>query len=72
MPVPDHGKGISLRTLAPKSGANLLSPTLLDMLSDAPHAGGIETNLKGNDVSTTDQDFTNDSGDDLEMAFADW
>jgi hypothetical protein len=66
--VPDHGKGIPLHTLAPDSGANLLSPALLDMLSDTPHAGGVETNLKGDDVSATDQD----SDDDLEKAFADW
>jgi hypothetical protein len=70
--VPDHGKGIPLRTLAPESGANLLSPALLDMLSDAPHAGGIETNFKGNGVSAIDQDWTDNSDDDLEKAFADW
>jgi hypothetical protein len=70
--VAGNGKGIPLRPLAPESGANLLSPVLLDMLSDAPHAGGIETNLKGGDMSTTEPDFTNSSGDDIEEAFADW
>ena len=72
--VPDRhgGKGIPLCVLAPDSGANLLSPMLLDILSDTPHARGMETNLKGNDVSASDHDFMNDSDDDLEKAFADW
>jgi hypothetical protein len=70
--VPNHGRGIPLRPLAPESVANLLSPALLDMLSDTPHAEGIEAGWKGSDVSATDQNFTNDSGDDLENAFADW
>jgi hypothetical protein len=69
---PDGGKDIPLHSLAPESGANLLSPALLDMLSDAPHATGIETNLKGSDASATEPNFIDDSGDDLEKAFADW
>jgi hypothetical protein len=74
--VPNHGKGIPLRPLAPDSGADLLSPALLDMLSDTPHAGGIETNSRGNGMSLaastdSDQEFVHDS-DDLENAFADW
>jgi hypothetical protein len=38
------------------------------------NAGGMETNLEpeGGDVSATKPDFTNNSGDDIEEAFADW
>ena len=70
--VPSHGKGVPLRLLAPKSGANLSSLALLDMLSNTPHAGGVEANLKDDDMLAASEDFINDSGDDLEMAFADW
>jgi hypothetical protein len=70
--VPDHGEGIPLCTLAPELDANLLLPTLLNMLSDTPHAWGIEMNLKGNDMSAIDQDCMNNSNDDLKKAFADW
>jgi hypothetical protein len=42
------------------------------MLSDIPHAEDTETNWRGDDVSAIDQDFTGDTADDLEKAFADW
>jgi hypothetical protein len=70
--LPNHGKGIPLRPLAPNSGANLLSSALLDMLSDIPQARDTEM---GNDVSAIDQNFMSDDAgdsDDLEKAFADW
>jgi hypothetical protein len=70
--LPNHGKGIPLRALAPDSGANLLSPALLDMLSDIPHAADIDMTLRDNDMSVTDHDFTGEACDDLEKAFADW
>jgi hypothetical protein len=71
--VPNHGKGIPLRPLAPESGANLFSPALLDMLSDTPQLEGVETNSnsKGDDVSESFMDDLS-AGDDLEEAFADW
>jgi len=42
------------------------------MLSDMPLVGGMETNLKGDDVSAAGPDFVSDSSDDLEKAFAAW
>ena len=69
---PNHSQDIPLHPLAPDSDANLSSPAFLDMLSDMPLVGGMETHLKGDDVSAAGPDFMSDSSDDLEKAFADW
>ena len=66
---PNRSQDIPLHLLAPDSDANLLSPALLDMLSDMPLVGGMETTLKGDDMSAG-PDFMSDSSDDLEKAFA--
>ena len=51
---------------------DILSPALLDMLSNIPHAADIDMTLRDNDMSVTDHNFMGEACDDLEKAFADW
>ena len=72
--VPNHGRCIPLNPLVPESGTNLLSPMLLDMLSDIPPmaTGGMEVDSGSSNMLATDQGLIDDTGDDLKKAFADW